>query len=91
MEEENKAYRDNIDYLPGKLVSGHYLDKISFDGKEFKVYKKEEKYLVLLYKNSGDGIAVYLPLPLRFDEKWLLEFRGINLNVGSIIAYYTTT
>ena len=38
-------------------------------------------------KNGGDVIAVYLPLPIRFDEKWLLKFRGMNLSIGSIISY----
>ena len=84
----SKHYVDDIlSNLPGKLVSGFYLDKINIDGKEFEVYKKEEKYLVLLCKNVGDGIAVNSPLPIRFDEKWLLKFRGMNLSIGSIISY----
>ena len=36
MEEKIKTHRDNIENLPGKLVSGYYIDKISIDGKEFK-------------------------------------------------------
>ena len=60
---------DILDDLPGKLVSGYYLDKISINGKEFEVYKKEEKYLVLLCKNGiiedgGDGIPFYFLLDL---------------------------
>ena len=61
--------------LQEKSKSGFYLDKISIDGKEFEVYEKNEKELVLLCKtgksdDGSDGLAVRLPLPLRFDEEW---------------------
>ena len=85
--------KDILDNLHGKLVSGFYLDKINIDGKEFEVYEKEKEVLVLLCKtgtieDGGDGIAVHLPLPLRFDEKWFLKYKELNLTVESIISYY---
>ena len=90
--EETKTNRDVLDNLQGKLVSGFYLHKINTDGKEFEVYEKDKEQLVLLCKtgkieDGGDGIAVRLPLPLRFDEKWFIKYKGLNLSTGSIISY----
>ena len=75
-----------------KLKSGFYLDKINIDGREFEIYEKTKEYLVLLCKNGdpddgGDGLAVRLPLPLRFDEEWFKKYKEINISRGSIIAY----
>ena len=69
----NKYVYDILDNLQEKLESGFYLDKINIDGK-FEIWKQEEKYLVLLCCNGksddgSDGLAVRLPLPLRFDEE----------------------
>ena len=91
MEEKIKAYRDNMDNLPGKLVSGFYLDKINIDGK-FEIWEQNKENVVLVCStgnsdDGSDGIAVRLPLPIRFDEKWLMQFRGNNLSIGSIISY----
>ena len=89
--EETKTKSDILDNLPGKLASGFYLDKINIDGK-FKIWKQNKENLVLVCStgnsdDGSDGIAVLLPLPIRFDEKWLLKFRGMNLSIGSIISY----
>ena len=63
---------DNIlSNIHEKIESGFYLDKINIDGK-FEILKQEEKCLVLFCCDgkSDVGIAVRLPLPLRFDEEW---------------------
>ena len=76
-----------------KLKSGFYLDRISINGTEFEVYEQNEECLVLLCKtgnsdDGSDGIAVRLPLPLRFDEEWLKKYREINILKGNVISYY---
>ena len=83
--------RDILDNLQEKLVLGFYLDKINIDGK-FEIWEQNKECLVLLCKtgnsdDGSDGIAVYLPLPIRFDEEWYMKYNEINLSVGSIIAY----
>ena len=76
-----------------KLKSGFYLDKINIDGK-FEIWKKKkEKCLVILCCNGksddgSDGLAVRLPLPLRFDEEWFKKYKEINMSRGSVISYY---
>ena len=91
--EEFDAKSDILDNLHGKLASGYYIDKINIDGKEFEVYEKNKKELVLLCitgnsDDGSDGIAVRFPLPLRFDEEWFLKYKEINLSRGSIMSYY---
>ena len=73
-----------------KLKSGFYLDKINIDGK-LEIWKK--KCLVILCCNGksddgSDGLAVRLPLPLRFDEEWFKKYKEINMSRGSVISYY---
>ena len=85
----SKHYLDNFDE---KINSGFYLDKINIDGK-FEIWEQEEKCLVLLCCNGksddgSDGLAVRLPLPLRFDEEWFKKYKELNLNRGSFISYY---
>ena len=69
---EDLAVEDNIlSNIHEKLKSGFYLDKINIDGK-LEIWKK--KCLVILCCNGksddgSDGLAVRLPLPLRFDEE----------------------
>ena len=81
-----------LDNLQEKLVSSFYLDKINIDGKEFEVYEKNKKELVLLCKTGNsdddDGIAVRFPLPPRFDEEWFSKYKNRNISSGSIICYY---
>ena len=75
-----KHYLDgNLVNLQEKLESGFYLDKINIDGK-FEILEEEEKCLVLLCCNGklddgSDGLAVRLPLPLRFDEEWFKKYK----------------
>ena len=89
----SKHYVDDIlDNLQEKLESGFYLDKINIDGK-FEIWKQEEKCLVLLCCNGkiddgGDGLAVRLPLPLRFDKEWFKNYNEQNITRGSVICYY---
>ena len=69
---------DILSNIDEKLKSGFYLDKINIDGK-FEIWKQEEKCLVLLCCNGklddgSDGLAVRLPLPLRFDEEWFQKY-----------------
>ena len=76
-----------------RLKSGFYLDRISINGTEFEVYEKNEECLVLLCKtgnsdDGSDGIAVRLPLPLRFDEEWFKKYREINILKGNVISNY---
>ena len=83
---------DILSNINEKLKSGFYLDKINIDGTEFEVYEKNKECLVLLCKtgisdDGSDGLAVRLPLPLRFDDEWFTKYKEINLSVGSIIAY----
>ena len=83
---------DILSNIDEKLKSGFYLDKINIDGK-FELWEQEEKCLVLLCCNGksddgSDGIAVRLPLPLRFDEEWFKKYKEINLTRGSVICYY---
>ena len=61
--------------------------------KNLKFMKQNEEELVLLCKtgksdDGSDGIAVRLPLPLRFDEEWFNKYKDRNLSRGSIICYY---
>ena len=82
-----------LNNLQEKLESGFYLDKINIDGREIEVYEKNEKELVLLFKNGkiddgGDSLAVRLPLPFRFDEEWFNKYKDVNISCGSIIACY---
>ena len=70
---------DILDNLNGKLASGFYLDKINIDGKDFEVYEKNKECLVLLCKtdnsdDGSDGLAIRLPLPLRFDQEWFKKY-----------------
>ena len=74
--------RDILDNLQEKLVLGFYLDKINIDGK-FEIWEQNKECLVLLCKtgnsdDGSDGIAVYLPLPIRFDEEWYMKYKEIN-------------
>ena len=70
---EDLAVEDNIlSNIHEKLKSRFYLDKINIDGK-FEIWEQNEEDLVLLCCNGksddgSDGLAVRLPLPLRFDE-----------------------
>ena len=90
----SKHYVDDIlDNIHEKLESGFYLDKINIDGREFEIFEKTKEYLVLLCKNgdpddAGDGLAVRLPLPLRFDEEWFKKYKEINITRGSVICYH---
>ena len=84
----SKHYLDNFDE---KLNSGFYLDKVNIDGK-FEIWE-QEKRLVLLCCNGksddgSDGLAVCLPLPLRFDEEWFKKYKEQNITRGSVICYH---
>ena len=89
----SKHYVDDIlDNLQEKLESGFYLDKINIDGK-FEIWKQEEKYSALLSCNGksddgSNGLAVRLPLPLRFDEEWFKKYKEQNITRGSVICYH---
>ena len=91
---EDLAVENNIlSNIHEKLASGFYLDKINIDGREFEICEKTKEYLVLLCKNGdpddgGDGLAVRLPLPLRFDEEWFKKYKGINITRGSVTSYH---
>ena len=37
---------------------------------------------------SDVGIAVRLPLPLRFDEEWFKYYKEQNITRGSVICYH---
>ena len=86
----SKHYVDDIlDNLQEKLESGFYLDKINIDGK-FEIWKQEEKCLVLLCCNGkiddgGDGLAVRLPLPLRFDKEWFKNYNQQNITIEEVL------
>ena len=88
---EDLAVEDNIlSNIHEKLKSGFYLDKINIDGK-FEIWKQEEKCLVLLCCNGksddgSDGLAVRLPLPLRFDEEWFKKYKEQNITIGGVIC-----
>ena len=88
------AVEDNIlSNIDEKLKSGYYIDKISIDGREFEIYEKTKEYLVLLCKNGdsgdgSDGLAVRLPLPLRFDEEWFKKYKEQHITRGSVICYH---
>ena len=89
----SKHYVDDIlDNLQEKLESDFYLDKINIDGK-FEIWKQEEKCLVLLCCNGksddgSDGLAVRLPIPLRFDEEWFKKYKEQHITRGSVICYH---
>ena len=90
--EDLTVENDILSNIHEKLKSVFYLDKINIDGIEFEVYEKNKECFVLLCKtgnsdDGSDGLAVRLPLPLRFDEEWFMKYKEINLSVGSIIAY----
>ena len=82
---------DNIlSNIHEKIESGFYLDKINIDGK-FEILKQEEKCLVLFCCDgkSDVGIAVRLPLPLRFDDQeWFKNCKEQNITRGSVICYH---
>ena len=93
------AVEDNIlSNIHEKLKLGFYLDKISIDADEVKVYKKEN-YIRLLFmhgihlddgkivEDGGDYVSVYLPLPLRFNEEWFKKYKKLNLTEKSIKAF----
>ena len=90
---EDLAVEDNIlSNMHQKLKSAFYLDKINIDGK-FEIWEQEEKCLLLLCCNGksddgSDGLAVRLPLPLRFDEEWFKKYKRINITRGSVICYH---
>ena len=90
---EDLAVENNIlSNIHEKLESGFYLDKINIDGK-FEIWEQEEKCLVLLSCNGksdddDDGLAVRLPLPLRFDEEWFKKYKEKNITIGSVISYH---
>ena len=75
----SKHSEDDILYnLHEKLKSGFYLDKINIDGK-FEIWEQNEKGVVLICStgksdDGSDGLAVRLPLPLRFDELFIYLF-----------------
>ena len=90
--EETKTNSDVLDNLQEKLVLGFYLDKINIDGK-FEIWEQNKEDLVLVCstgksEDGSDGIAVRLPLPIRFDEEWFNKYKELNLYRGSIISYY---
>ena len=90
---EDLAVENNILFnINEKLKSGFYLDKINIDGK-FEIWEQEEKCLVLLCcsgksDDGSDGLAVRLPLPLKFDEEWFKKYKEINITRGSVICYH---
>ena len=90
--EELEANRDILDNLQEKLVSGFYLDKINIEGK-FVIWGQNKEDLVLVCstgksEDGSDGIAVCLPLPLKFDEEWFNKYKELNLTRGGIISFY---
>ena len=79
--EELEANRDILDNLQEKLVSAFYLDKINIEGK-FVICSTGKS------EDGSDGIAVCLPLPLKFDEEWFNKYKELNLTRGGIISFY---
>ena len=93
---KDSRVEDNIlSNIHEKIKSGFYLDKISIDADGVKAYK-EENYIRLVFipgihldngsiiERGGDYVSVYLPLPLRFNEKWFKKYKKLNLTEESI-------
>ena len=76
--------------MEDKIFSKNYIDRICIDSDVVEAYKEKDNVRVIFIntielddgtrvEDGGDYVSIYLPLPLRFDEKWFNKYKEINL------------